>query len=54
MISDKHSNFIVNKGTAGFSDIEELGRKIQETVKKKNGIFLEREVIFVSPDGDKF
>jgi len=54
MISDKHSNFIVNKGAAGFSDIEELGKKIQETVKKKNGISLEREVIFVSPDGEKF
>ncbi len=54
MISDKHSNFIVNKGTAGFSDIEELGRKVQDIVKKKNGISLEREVIFVSPGGDKF
>ena len=54
MISEKHSNFLVNKGAAVFSDIEELGIKIQKTEKKKNGISLEREVIFVSPDGDKF
>lgn len=54
MISDKHSNFIVNKGSAGFSDIEKLGRKIQEIVKKNKGISLEREVIFVSPDGEKY
>ena len=54
MVSDKHSNFIVNKGNAGFSDIESLGNMILEAVKSKNGILLEREVIFVSPDGLKF
>ncbi len=53
-ISEKHSNFIVNKGNAGFTDIEQLGEKIQEAVKKENGIMLEREVIFVSPEGNKF
>lgn len=54
MISDKHSNFIVNKGSADFSDIESLGNKIRDSVKNKDGILLEREVIFVSPDGLKF
>ncbi len=53
-ISEKHSNFIINKGDAGFIDIEELGKKIQAAVNKENGIILEREVIFVSPEGDKF
>jgi len=54
MISRKHSNFIVNKGDASFSDIEALGKKVQAAVKKQNGIELEREVIFVSPDGVKY
>jgi len=53
-ISDKHCNFIVNKGNAAFTDIEELGKKIQKAVNKENGIMLEREVIFVSPEGEKF
>jgi len=54
MVSDKHSNFLVNKGHAVFSEIESLGEKIQETVKQMDGILLEREVIFVSPEGKKF
>ncbi len=53
-MSEKHSNFLVNRGTAGFSDIEAFGKKVQETVKEKDGILLEREVIFVSPSGKKF
>lgn len=54
MISGKHSNFIVNKGNARFTDIEDLGEKIQKVVMAENGIELEREVIFVSPDGEKY
>jgi len=54
MVSGKHSNFLVNKGHAVFSEIESLGEKIQEIVKRKDGILLEREVIFVSPKGEKF
>ncbi|MEN8223227.1 MAG: UDP-N-acetylmuramate dehydrogenase [Acidobacteriota bacterium] len=53
-VSEKHSNFIVNKGNAGFSDIKNLGIRIQNAVNKENGILLEREVIFVSPEGKKF
>ncbi len=53
-ISSKHSNFIVNRGTAAFSDIESLEKIIADTVKMRSGIQLEREVIFVSPEGKKY
>jgi UDP-N-acetylmuramate dehydrogenase len=46
-VSLKHANFIVNKGDATAMDIEELITLVQETVKRKTGIELEREVQIV-------
>ncbi len=43
-ISEKHANFIVNKGNASFSDVISLIRAVKETVKKKNSIELELEI----------
>jgi len=46
-VSLKHANFIVNKGDATAKDIEELITLVQETVERKTGIELEREVQIV-------
>ena len=43
-VSDMHSNFIINNGTATASDIENLGKKIINKVKEKHGIELEWEI----------
>lgn len=43
-ISEKHANFIINKGNAVFDDVIELIRIVKETVKKQKGIELELEI----------
>ncbi len=46
-ISDKHANFIVNRGGARAADIEALIELAERRVKDKFGIVLEREVRIV-------
>ena len=53
-VSDAHANFIINSADASFADIQELETNIVEKVLKEKGIQLEREVIYVSPDGRKW
>jgi UDP-N-acetylmuramate dehydrogenase len=43
-ISDKHCNFFVNKNNASFDDMNKLIKFVQETVQKKTGIILEKEI----------
>jgi len=43
-MSDKHCNFMINKGTATAEDCETLGNTIIDTVKQKTGISLEWEI----------
>jgi len=43
-ISDKHCNFFVNKNNASFNDMNKLIKFVQEAVKKKTGIILEKEI----------
>lgn len=47
VISQKHANFIINEGTATFEDVSALVKRVQEVVKEKFGIQLEREVFFI-------
>jgi UDP-N-acetylmuramate dehydrogenase len=47
VISDKHANFIVNRGGARAADIESLLLLAEKSVKEKFGIALEREVRIV-------
>lgn len=47
MISDKHANFIVNRGGAHAADIESLILLAEKSVKEKFRIALEREVRIV-------
>ena len=44
MISTKHCNFFVNNGKAKSSDIENLIKKVKETVYTKTGVNLELEI----------
>ena len=44
VVSEKHSNFIVNTGNATSTDILELINIIKETIKKKYNISLEQEI----------
>ncbi len=44
MVSEKHTNFIINTGNAVSSDIFNLIRYIQETVQKTSGVELETEI----------
>ena len=43
-ISDKHCNFFVNKNNASFSDMNKLIEFVKNSVKKKTGINLEKEI----------
>lgn len=46
-VSMVHPNFIVNKGTAKFSDVIDIIEKVKCGVKEKTGIQLEEEIIIV-------
>ena len=43
-----HGNFIINRGQASASDIQQLVQRVQEEVREKTGFFLEPEIIFLS------
>jgi UDP-N-acetylmuramate dehydrogenase len=43
-ISSKHSNFFVNKNNASFNDMKKLIEFVRESVEKKTGIKLEKEI----------
>ena len=47
VVSEKHSNFIINENNATAADIETLIQLIQKTVKDKHGILLQTEVKIV-------
>ena len=44
MVSDKHTNFLINLGDATAKDIEALGEEIREKVWNDFGVELEWEV----------
>ena len=44
MVSDKHTNFLINTGGATAADIEELGEEVRRRVKAKSGVTLEWEI----------
>jgi UDP-N-acetylmuramate dehydrogenase len=43
-ISEKHSNFFVNKGNASFEDMKKLINFVEKSVFKKTGIKVEKEI----------
>lgn len=44
MVSQKHTNFLLNLGDASSADIEELGEEVRRRVKAKSGIELQWEI----------
>jgi len=53
-VSAAHANFVINSADASFADIQELETKVVNKVLKDKGIQLEREVIYISPNGKKY
>ena len=43
-ISEKHCNFFVNKGNAKFDDMKKLIDFVSESVLKKTGVKLQKEI----------
>ena len=44
MVSDKHTNFLINTGDATSADIENLGEKVRHRVYETSGVTLEWEI----------
>lgn len=53
-VAAEHANFLLNRGGGTFADLQRLEEKIRAAVAARTGIVLEREVIYVSPDGRKY
>lgn len=53
-VSPMHANFVVNNGESTFENILSLEKEIVRAVRELNGITLEREVIYISPEGKKY
>ncbi len=43
-VSEKHTNFLINTGTASSADIEALGEEVRRRVKDNSGVELEWEI----------
>jgi UDP-N-acetylmuramate dehydrogenase len=52
IVSNKHSNFLVNLGNATAKDIETLGRIVQDRVLKKFNISLEWEIKIIGESSE--
>ena len=47
MVSDKHSNFIVNVGAATCEDVRLLVNRVKQAVYAETGVLLEEEILFL-------
>ena len=43
-VSEKHTNFLINTGTASAADLEGLGEEVRRRVKETSGVTLEWEI----------
>lgn len=46
-VSEKHCGFVINVGNATAEDVAEVIKEIQDRVKERFGVILEREVIYL-------
>ena len=46
-VSEKHSNFIVNIGSASCQDVLQLVDRVKQAVYQETGVFLEEEILFL-------
>ena len=49
-VSEKHAGFVVNVGNASSHEVYDLMMHVRNTVYRDSGIFLEPEIIILSPD----
>lgn len=54
VVSETHTNFVINKGSAKAAEVLKLMRTIQERVREKTGILLEPEVRLVGEWNEDF
>lgn len=47
MVSEKHSNFIINTGAATCEDVLQLIKKVKQAVWDKTGVLLEEEILLL-------
>ncbi len=52
VVSDKHANFLINKGQASAKDIESLGELIRQKVWENSGVELEWEIKRIGVDDE--
>jgi len=50
-MSEKHSNFLINTGTATAADLEELGEEVRKKVYDSSGLTLEWEIMRIGDPG---
>lgn len=53
VVSDKHANFIINRGGATAQDVIDLSNEVITRVNKKWGANLEREVFIINEYGER-
>ncbi len=53
VVSDKHANFLINRGKATEKDFVDLIMKVKEAVLSTTGIYLSPEVTFSNSDSEK-
>ncbi len=51
-VSEKHAGFIINKGGATAADVAELIRQVRQRVYEKEGVMIEAEIRYLTPDGE--
>lgn len=54
IISDKHANFIINRGKATAAEVRRLIQLTKDEVLKREGVLLEEEIRLVGDWGDEF
>ncbi len=53
-VSDAHCNFIINKGNARAADVLALAAELKDLVRRRFGLRLEEEVIYLRADASMF
>jgi UDP-N-acetylmuramate dehydrogenase len=53
-VSERHANFLLNRGSARFADLMAVEAEVCRAVSEKQGVRLEREVVCVDAEGNKF
>jgi UDP-N-acetylmuramate dehydrogenase len=53
-VAEAHANFLLNRGSGRFAELEEAERMIVEAVRSRNGITLHREIVYISPSVEKY